>query len=312
MTSVPTYDKFIGPVLRVLARHTNGLKTADVYQQVADEVGLTDEQRDELLPSGRQPYYQNRIGWAYDRIKRAGLGESVRRGHWALNEAGVDLVESKPDGLTEAEITEIANTHRVIYSLSDVGDAASSLVEESEVSHAPSLQTPKEAMDWALAELNQSVANELMEFILGLTPDQFEVLVLDVLLAMGYGASRRSLTRTGGSGDGGIDGIITLDRLGLEKVYIQAKRWAPGNNVGRPELQGFYGALAIRKANKGVFITTSTFTTPAVEYAAQVSDGIVLVDGEMLTQLMIEFGVGVSTQRVVKIVRADSDYFDEL
>lgn len=300
MTSIPTYDRFIKPVLRVLAKHTNGLKTADVYQQVADEVGLTEVQ------------HQNRIGWAYDRLKRAGLGESIQRGHWALSDAGREFIKARPNGLSDEEIYEIANVDRVASSNDDEHAEATSLAEESEQLSSALFQTPKEAMDWALAELNQSVANELMEFILALTPDQFEVLVLDVLLAMGYGASRRSLTRVGGSGDSGIDDIITLDRLGLEKVYIQAKRWAPGNNVGRPDLQGFYGALAIRKANKGVFITTSAFTAPAIEYVEQVSHGIVFVDGETLTQLMIEFGVGVSTQRVVKVVRADSDYFHEL
>ena len=307
MTSVPTFDEFIEPIMRVLYRHAGGLKTAEVYRLVANEVGLTEEQKDEILPSGRQPYYQNRISWAYHRVKHAGYGDGSRRGHWALNEKGRALMEARPEGLCEVEhafiVAAVGPSHQD-------GEEASSPPRADDSDDDVRRQTPIEAIDRAISELNQSVANELMEFILALTPDQFEVLVLDVLLAMGYGASRRSLTRTGGSGDGGIDGIITLDRLGLEKVYIQAKRWAPGNNVSRPELQGFYGALAMRQANKGVFITTSEFSQPAREYAAQVSNGIVLVDGEMLTQLMIEYGVGVSTQRVVKVVRADSDYFE--
>ncbi len=305
MTTVPTYDEFIEPVLRVLAKHAQGLKTANVYQQVADEVGLTEEQRDELLPSGRQAYYQNRIGWAFDRIKRADYGESVTRGVWALTDAGRAFIEARSEhGLSATEVKAIADLGKLVTTSSQdvmVGLGA----ERTEIS-----QTPEEAIDSALAELNQSISSELMRFILALTPEQFEVLVLDVLLAMGYGADRRALQRVGGSGDGGIDGVVTLDRLGLEKVYVQAKRWAPGNTVGRPDIQSFYGALAMHHANKGVFITTSSFSQHAIEFAKSAPGAIVLVDGEMLTRLMIEFGVGVSTQRIVKIVRVDSDYFD--
>jgi restriction system protein len=169
--------------------------------------------------------------------------------------------------------------------------------------------SPQERIELAIKELNESVAADLLEQIHEATPLFFEKLVLDLLLNMGYGTSRSELQHVGGSGDAGIDGIISLDKLGLEKVYVQAKRWQ--NTVGRPDLQAFFGALAGRKANKGVFITTSSFSKDAKIYAAQVSGSLVLVDGAELAELMIEHGVGVSHTKV-RIARVDSDYFEEL
>jgi len=159
----------------------------------------------------------------------------------------------------------------------------------------------------ALDEISDAVAAELLEVIGHSTPQFFEILVLDLLHAMGYGASRTDLQHVGKSGDGGIDGIISLDRLGLEKVYVQAKRWQ--QSIGRPDIQGFYGALAGQRAKKGVFITTSAFTAQATEFARSV-EGIVLIDGARLASLMIEHGVGVS-HNVVKVPKLDSDYFEE-
>jgi restriction system protein len=169
--------------------------------------------------------------------------------------------------------------------------------------------SPEERIDSAISELNDSLSEELLGIVLNSPPEFFERLVLDVLHAMGYGVSRADLDPTGGSGDGGIDGIITLDKLGLEKIYVQAKRWSTGT-VSRPDIQGFFGALAGKRATKGVFITTSAFSAGARDYAAQVSDSLVLVDGQQLTELMMEYGVGVTIQRTVKIGRVDSDYFE--
>lgn len=171
---------------------------------------------------------------------------------------------------------------------------------------APIPQSPDERLETALRELSDSVASELLETVLEASPAFFEGLVLDVLHAIGYGTSRKDLERVGKSGDGGIDGIIALDRLGLEKVYVQAKRWK--GTVGRPDVQAFYGALAGQRARKGIFITTSSYTPHAVEFAATV-EGLILVDGKRLTELMLEFGVGVS-HRIIKVPKLDSDYFD--
>jgi len=301
-TTVPTYDQLIEPVLCVLAKHPDGLKTAQVYEEVADLVGLSKEQRDELLPSRTQPYYQNRIGWSYDRIKRAGLGTSPSRGHWMLTQAGRDFITSRNHRLSDEDIRELTNIERSPVK-GEVQVVRSAGERDSE--------TPEELIDRAVSQLHQSVAAELLEWTLKISPLAFELLVLDLLLAMGYGASKEDLTHTGAISDGGIDGVIALDRLGLEKVYIQAKRWAPEHTIGRPDIQSFYGALALRKATKGVFITTSTFSVPARDYVEQVSNRIVLVDGALLTQLMLEYGVGVSTHRVYTVRRVDTDYFEQ-
>ena len=170
----------------------------------------------------------------------------------------------------------------------------------------PATASPDDRLEQALGELKQSVAAELLEVLSQVSPQYFETIVLDLLHRMGYGASRADLQRVGGVGDGGIDGVISLDRLGLEKVYVQAKRWQ--GSVGRPDVQGFYGALAGQRANKGVFITTSTFSPQALEFARSV-ERIVLIDGAKLAELMIEHEVGV-TLRPVKVPKLDSDYFE--
>lgn len=169
-------------------------------------------------------------------------------------------------------------------------------------------QSPDERIDAAFVELREQTASELLHLVMDQTPVFFEQLVLDLLHALGYGTSRSDLARVGKSGDGGIDGIISLDRLGLEKVYIQAKRWQ--NTVGRPDVQAFFGALAGRRANKGVFITTSSYSREAREFADSVSDKIVLVDGARLTELMMDYGIGVQ-HKAIRVPRVDSDYFEE-
>ena len=296
---IPTYDQLIHPLLRILNTHPDGLRTREVYAEIVQAVGLTEEEERELLPSGIQPAYQNRTGWAHDRLKRAELSSAPRRGFWQITDKGRAFLKEHPDHL-EDEILKSITT----YTPTNQGEPPS-------VDPPTEWETmsPEERIDSAIRELNDSLSSELIDQIGKCPPAFFEQLVLDVLLAMGYGASRADLEATPLTGDGGIDGIITLDRLGLEKVYVQAKRWTTGT-VGRPEIQKFFGALAGRRANRGVFITTSTFSGEASEYAKQVSDSIVLVDGKELAALMIEYGVGVSVQRTIKITRLDSDYFE--
>lgn len=306
--AVPTYDRFIEPLLRYLAEHPGGASSRDASDAAARVLALSDADRAELLPSGVQPVYRNRTGWAHDRLKRAGLSSSPRRGLWVLTEKGADYVRTHRAPLTPAEVEELANTNTdVPLGSKNVGETTSDQRKGSVPPPESALVSPDDRLEQALQELRQSVSAELLEMIAQSTPKFFEALVLDLLHAMGYGTSRNDLLRVGGSGDGGIDGIISLDRLGLEKVYVQAKRWQ--NSVGRPEVQGFYGALAGQRANKGVFITTSIFTSQALEFARSV-ERIVLVDGARLAQLMIEHGVGVA-HRIVKVPKLDSDYFDE-
>jgi restriction system protein len=247
---IPTYDQFIEPLLRFLAAHPIGVQNSTVFAALAERVGLTEAERLERLPSGRQAVFHNRIGWAHDRLKRAGLSVSARRGFWRITEAGVAFLRDHGDSLADHQIEAIARVAR--------GSELRQVERRDGEHHVVSLgsaeppraatATPGERIDEAIAEINESVASELLDLIGAAPPAFFETLVLDLLHAMGYGASRSDVVRVGGSGDGGIDGIISLDRLGLEKVYVQAKRWQ--NNVGRPEIQGFYGALAGRRAQK--------------------------------------------------------------
>jgi restriction system protein len=303
--AIPTYDVFIPTLLRVLAAHPEGLRSRDAQEEVAKAVGLNEEDRATLLPSGAQTVYQNRIGWAHDRLKRAGYSQSIRRGYWQLTDAGRAFSAAHPTGLDEKTVDAIAlipKTSRV----SDGADASRKVDTLPAPIAAP--QGPEERIDDAIEELNESLARDLLAMIADASPAFFERLVLDLLLAMGYGASRADLQRVGGPGDGGIDGIVALDRLGLEKVYVQAKRWKA--SVGRPEIQGFFGALAGRRARKGIFITTSSFTKDAKEYALSVSDSIVLVDGKLLAALMIDHGVGVA-HKTLRTARLDGDYFED-
>lgn len=301
--ALPSFFNFIDPLLRHLAQHPEGVRVRDAYNAVADAVQLTDDQKAQLLPSGRQAVFKNRIGWAHDRLKRDGLSGSPSRGVWRITENGIALAGKHPNGLPDDELRRLAHPERdsKVSDDEDVTGTATSL-------DAAESQSPEERIEEAVDELNRAAADDLLELILQASPAFFEKLVLDLLHAMGYGTSRVDLQRVGGSGDGGIDGIISLDRLGLEKVYVQAKRWQ--NKVGRPEIQGFFGALAGRRATKGVFITTSGFSKEAHEYAEQVSDHLVLLNGRKLTELMIEHGVGV-THKSVKLPQIDSDYFDE-
>jgi restriction system protein len=308
--TVPTYDQFIEPILRYLAANPAGVAAKDAHEQAAKTLGLSDDDKHQLLPSGAQPMYKNRAGWAHDRLKRAGLSESSRRGFWKITPEGLTIVTQNP-GRFSSELTER-------LAMGYIGVRLKSPTAQVEILNintppqcsqgsSPVLSSPEERLGQAIQELRQSAEVELLELLSNVSPSFFESIVLDLLHRMGYGANRSDLQRVGGSGDAGIDGVISLDRLGLEKVYVQAKRWQ--GTVGRPELQAFYGALAGQKAKKGVFIATSSFTAQAIEFARSV-EGIVLVDGTKLAGLMIDYELGV-TSRTIKVPKIDGDYFDE-
>lgn len=230
--------------------------------------------------------------------------------YWQLTDTGRTFVQASPAPLSAEQVEHLA-VNFMSVKLKTAPDAAS--LDESNETSTPIAQTdlatssPQERLNQAILELRTSVAGDLLDSLLQASPTRFEHIVLDVLHSLGYGANRQALQQVGGSGDGGIDGVISLDALGLEKVYVQAKRWQ--NTVGRPDLQAFYGALAGQKAKRGVFITTSGFTAQAVEFALSV-EGLVLVDGKRLVNLMLDHEVGVSSQ-LYKVPRLDSDYFDE-
>ncbi|WP_455872199.1 restriction endonuclease [Serratia proteamaculans] len=304
--SVPTYDQFIEPVLRFLATKPEGALSRDVQDAAADLLNLDDEQRAETIASG-QLVYKNRTGWAHDRLKRAGLSQSLSRGKWCLTAKGTEWLQQHPQPLTDSEVEHIALAFTNIK-LQQNNDAVD-LDPIAETPHTEAMLTssPDDRLEQSIKEIRDAVATELLENLLQVSPGHFEIIVLDVLHRLGYGGHRDDLKRVGGSGDAGIDGVISLDKLGLEKVYVQAKRWQ--NTVGRPELHAFSGALIGQKAKRGIFITTSGFTKHAIAYAQSV-EGRVLIDGNRLVHLMMDNEVGVSSM-LLKVPKLDSDYFDQ-
>lgn len=300
---IPDYQSFMTPLLD-LARDQKEHSLKEAYDRLADHFGLTEEDKAELLPSGRQERYRNRIGWARTYLSKAGLLENTRRGHFRITERGLEELQEHPD--------EISTPYLKKYDefLSFQTPSKTAPKEPGANDGSALSQTPEEAIEMALGQLNENLASELLSTLHQASPPFFEQLVVDVLVAMGYGGSRKEAAqRTKTSGDGGIDGIIKEDRLGLDTIYVQAKRWE--NAVGRPEIQKFVGALQGKRAPKGIFITTSSFTKEAEEYASQVQNTVVLVDGVQLAQLMLENGIGTSTIGVYKVQRVDSDYFYE-
>lgn len=299
--SIPTYDQVIEPLLQCLAQHDDPVATRQVYAALADRLELSEAERAELLPSRQQPVYQNRIGWAHDRLKRAGLSASPRRSMWQLTEQGRRFVGQHPGGLTPEQVDQLSRVDRDTR-LRPIETTAQ---PRATVDEASARQSPDERIDSALAELREQTASELLDLLLDQTPAFFEHVVLDLLHALGYGTSRADLARVGKTGDGGIDGIISLDRLGLEKVYAQAKRWQ--NTVGRPDVQSFFGALAGRHATKRVSSRhRRSRARPDNSWSRCLTRSC--CDGARLTELMMDRGVGVQHQ-VIR-VQLDSHRFE--
>ena len=302
--AIPTYDQFIIPLLRVLGEQTEPMRARDVYAAVAALLDLTPEEKAKMLPSKIQAVYVNRIGWAHDALKRSLLSSSPKRGYWLLTPDGQALHRQYPEGISPDHANRIANKDRRTPIAELVGGETS----DTEVEEDSTTQSPEEQIDSGLAALKTSVGHDLLEIINRGTPEFFEMMVLRVLHAMGYGQSEDDLQQVGRSGDGGIDGIISLDRLGLEKVYVQAKKWQ--GQVGSPQIQGFMGALQLQGANKGVLITSGSISGPAWDAAKQARGSVVLIDGPRLAALMIEHEVGI-TPRIVKIPKIDMDFFED-
>jgi restriction system protein len=302
-SEMPTWDGFLLPVLQVL-RGGETLQAREVQDLVANHVGLSDAQRDEVLESG-QRRFRNRIGWATSSLARAGALARPRRGSYTITDVGRRLLTEHPHRLNEVDLRQIpAYRDHVPVRRSNV---ASTSVEETASS---STLDPVEQIDAGISRLRAEVAAQLLERLRAGSPDFLEKSVLDVLVAMGYGGVEQRARRIGGSGDGGVDGIINQDALGLARIYVQAKRYAADNIVGRPQVQGFVGALHGHQANQGIFITTSSFSREAIDYARTVNASVILIDGERLTNLMIDRGVGVQTVQTYTIVKLDEDYFE--
>ncbi len=299
---IPDYQSLMLPLIRHLADGQEHL-LRDLIDQLAAECSLTEAERKELLPSGQQPVFDNRVGWAKTYLKKAGLLESPRRGWVRITQRGLDVLEQKPERITVSFLKQFEE-FRAFITPNNTNTATNDAIASDNVA------SPEESLARAYETLKQNLLEELLEQVKRASPAFFERLVVELLVRMGYGGSFQEAAQAiGRSGDEGIDGIIKEDRLGFDVVYVQAKRW--GQAVGRPELQKFAGALQGHRARKGVFLTTSTFTKEAQEYVEKIDSKIVLIDGERLAELMFEHNVGVSTVTSYPVKRIDSDFFLE-
>lgn len=306
--AVPDYQSLMLPILQFAARKNAEISNLEVVEALARELSLTDEDLKEMLPSGMQSTFFNRIGWASTYMKKAGLLESTRRGYYQITARGADLLAQQPASIN---VKALRNYPEFREFQKPKGTKISDTASASNDTPDDSVVTPSEALEAAYENLRDELANELLGRLKKTSPAFFERIVVELLVKMGYGGSRADAGKAmGRSGDGGIDGIIKEDKLGLDVVYIQAKRWE-NNSVGRPDVMQFAGALQAQRANKGIFITTSRFTEDARHYVSQIGTKIVLIDGKQLTTLMIEHDVGVSTVSLYPVKKIDSDYFEE-
>ncbi|MDQ0316824.1 restriction endonuclease [Amorphus orientalis] len=306
--TIPDYQTLMLPVLRLAAEGET--RVPDVAERIADDLGLTPEEREELLPSGRQRLLHNRVHWAKTYMGKAGLIASPARGRFVATEKGRALLATSPERIDVTLLMQ-EPAFREFYKPESTA-AEQDGAEAKPVDTASSRTTPEERIDAAYASLHAALRDELLQRILANGPSFFEHLIVDLLVAMGYGGSHKdAAAQLGRSGDGGVDGIVNEDRLGLERIYVQAKRYAPGNPVGRPDVNAFVGSLVGLGASKGVFVTTSTFSQPASEYVRHLAQRVILIDGQELADLMIEHGVGVRSYRTVEFKRLDEDFFGE-
>ena len=301
---IPDYQTLMLPLLR-LAGDGKEHRFRDAVEKIAAEFGITDEERSEMIPSGTSPVFDNRVGWARTYLKQAGLLDNPRRGALQITDRGHKLLAGNPERI-DVKLLNQYDEFRDFRSRRHNGDQGGAGPQETETLTE---QTPEEALGAAYGKLRENLEVEILAQVKAASPAFFERLVIDLLVAMGYGGSRQDAGRAvGRSGDGGIDGIIKEDRLGLDVIYVQAKRWE--GVVGRPEIQKFAGALQGQRATKGVFITTSSFTHDADEFARAISSKIILIDGERLASLMVDHDVGVTGVGVYRVKKIDSDYFE--
>jgi len=302
---VPDFQTLMLPALRVLGQHSPRT-TSEVRGALAAEFSLTEQDLAELLPSGRQTTFANRVAWAYSYLKQAGLIGSPRRGTYEITARGRAVLGEGP---TRIDIGFLSRFSEFVAFRQPSGSGEGVVTIPSPAAVVE--LTPDEQIRAGYKRLRESLGGQLLERVKVVSPESFERLVIDVLVGLGYGGTLADAGMVvGGGGDEGIDGIIKEDRLGLDYIYVQAKRWQ--STVGRPEIQRFAGALLGQRARKGIFITTSGFSADAIAYAANQQVSIVLIDGRTLAELMMDAQIGVSTSEQIRVLKQDEDYFEAL
>ena len=303
--AVPKYHEFMKPLLELLGDGREH-KIQTVYTDLAQHFKLSEADKAEYIPSGKQPLYHNRIGWAKTYLVKAGLAESKKRAVIQITDLGRSTLIENPPEINQQYLMKFPKFNEFIEAKEMPGKQLPGQLSLT------TDRTPIEDLEEAYKLIQNRLQDELLQEVVQLTPDQFERMVVELVVAMGYGGTAEDAARVvGKTGDEGIDGIIKADRLGFDRIYIQAKKWNPDRTIGRPEIQKFLGALVGQGANKGLFITTCGFSKEASDFVEKsISQRISLVDGKQLTTLMIEHNIGVSTQSIYTIKSVDSDYFN--
>lgn len=301
--AIPDFQSIMLPLLKSMA---DGQVTdlASRRKYLATSLGLSKEELETPLPSGTQPIFTNRVAWAAVYLQKSGLLARPKRGHYQITDRGKEVLAQKPEKIDVKFLLQFPEM-KAFRTRKKTGAAETETSEDIAAE-----ETPEESLEKAYEQLRSTLADEVLSNVKSCSPSFFEHLVVELLVAMGYGGSRRDAGMAiGKASDEGIDGIIKEDKLGLDTIYVQAKRWS--DSVSRPEVQKFVGALQGKHARKGVFLTTSTFSAGAREYASGIDPKVVLIDGETLAELMIDHGVGVSTHAIYELKKLDSDYFIE-
>ncbi|WP_339687722.1 restriction endonuclease [uncultured Pseudoalteromonas sp.] len=304
---IPNYQQFMRSFLQI-ANDANGneVKLRNVINQLADQFGLTDEERSETLPSGRQSILDNRVGWARTYLTKAGLLEATRRAHFVITPRGKEALSEDVDINNEY----LKKFDEFIVFKQKSNDGVGTENNSDNIEHEE-LSTPDEILRAAYKKVNEALAQDILERTRKVTPDFFEDLLIELLIAMGYGGAGEGAAHAlGKSGDNGVDGVIDQDPLGVDQIYIQAKRYAEGNNVGAGDIRNFFGALNLKRAQKGIFITTSDFTSSAQDTANNLGTRIVLINGKELAKLMLRYNIGSRDEDVLHIKKIDEDFFE--
>lgn len=314
---IPDYQTLMLPVLK-LAGDGQEHRIADVVRRLADEFKLTADEREHLLPSGRQPTFNNRVHWAKTYLSQAGLLATTRRAHFTITDRGRGVLQKAPSAVNIEFLTqfeEFRNFRERDKTISPKIQSDSGVVRDEtddEIAQAYADGTPDELARLAVKSIERALAKQIIERVVAATPAFFESLIVELLVAMGYGGSREGAGRAlGKSGDGGVDGVVDQDALGLDRVYIQAKRYKPEVPVEVKDVRAFSGSLGEFKASKGVFVTTSYFTKPAYEFAERHPHRLVLLNGDDLAALMIRHNIGVRTEDTLHLKKIDEDFFEE-
>lgn len=301
---VPDFQTLMHPLL---ALHADGLEHVNrsLVETLAEQFRLTEQERREMLPSGRGRLFENRIGWAKNRLLRSKLIDAPKRGISVITVRGLEILKLYPDKLNQSVLRSMEG---ISGKAATTGVSATKVVQ---IEEEPETAPPEELLEDAYQKVRRQIETDLLSLIMENPPEFLERVVVDLVVGMGYGGSRKDAGEAlGKTGDEGIDGIIKEDPLGLDIIYLQAKRW--DNTVGRPEIQKFAGALQGQRAKKGIFITTSTFSAEAKDFASKIDSKIILIDGSRLVRLMFDHGIGVATATTYDVKKIDSDYFAEI